>query len=122
MPMIKYVYDKYDDIQKISNLSDISVRRKNTKESADQSNPKKHDDETENMKQHLLLKHEILLSDEKPYANPDEKHKLQLDKMIKKATSHCAQKQAKLKRITTEWLVIDALSFSIVYKKGYQKM
>ncbi|CAG8753925.1 15444_t:CDS:1, partial [Cetraspora pellucida] len=77
----------------------------------------KHDGEIENMKQYLLLKHKILLSDEEPYANSDEKHQLQLDEIVKKATPHHTPKQAELKKVITEWLVTDALLFSIVYER-----
>ncbi|CAG8467331.1 3610_t:CDS:2 [Cetraspora pellucida] len=85
----KYVYNKYNIIQEISDLFNMFARRKNNKEFADQPNPKK-------------VKHKILSPDEKLYTNPDKKHQLQLDKIVKKATSHHVLKKTKLKRVTTK--------------------
>ena len=62
----------------------------------------KYDGGTGNMKQHLLMKHEISSPDDSQ-AKSSEKSQLCIDEMVKKVTPHHASKQAKLKQITAEW-------------------
>lgn len=84
----------------------------------------KHDGGTGNMAYHLRIHHKIFGKNESddeliPQSQPQQ---LRINDMFSKYTPHKAEKQNKLRRATSEWLVIDSLPLNTVQKKGYRKM